>query len=197
MECMIFMTLDIYVWFILPLLIFTARIIDVSMQTIRIISVSKGLKNVAPLVGFFEVLIWIFAIGQIMQNLTNIVLYVAYAGGFAVGTFIGIKLENKLSLGVVGIRVITRKDASELVEHLRSEHVGVTIVNAQGPKGLVHIVYSIIDRHDIRKIVECIHKFNPHAFYVIEDVRYVAEGIFPPKEPWYNKMHINALRRVR
>lgn len=183
---------DIYMWFILPLLIFAARILDVSMQTIRIISVSKGLKNIAPLVGFFEVLIWILAIGQIMQNLTNIILYVAYAGGFATGTYIGIKIENKLSLGIVGIRVITRKDATKLVEHLRHEHVGVTVVDAQGPKGLVHIVYTIIDRHDIKKIIKCINQFNPHAFYVIEDVRFVAEGIFPPKEPWYDRMHLNS-----
>jgi uncharacterized protein YebE (UPF0316 family) len=179
----------VYSWVLLPLFIFSARVFDVSLQTMRVIFVAKGFKHVAPLIGFFEILVWILAIGQIMQNLTNPILYIAYAGGFALGTFVGMVLENKVAVGKVGIRIITRKDAGILVNLLRNEHVGVTVVDADGPHGPVKIIYSIICRQDIHRVVEDIKRFNPHAFYTIEDVRFVTEkeGIFPTHCPWYKK----------
>ena len=79
---------DIFKWVILPLLIFIARLIDVSLGTLRIIFVSHGLKYIAPLVGFVEINVWLLAIGQIMQNLDNLVCSLAYAGGFAMGAFL-------------------------------------------------------------------------------------------------------------
>ena len=189
--------LDIYSLFLLPVFIFSARVLDVSLQTMRVIFVSKGLKYAAPLIGFFEVLIWILAIGQIIQNITNILLYIAYAGGFALGTFVGIQLEQKLSLGMVGIRVITRKDAKELIKLLRSEHVGVTTVDAEGPDGPVKIIYSVINRHDLEQVISDIKQFNPHAFYDIEDIRFATKGIFPLQEPWYHKLSHKPLRMLR
>ncbi len=80
-----FFSSDLFSYAILPLLIFLARICDVSIGTLRIIFVSKGVKKVAPVLGFFEVLIWIIAISKIMQNLDNYVNYIAYAAGFATG----------------------------------------------------------------------------------------------------------------
>ncbi|MFC1505448.1 DUF2179 domain-containing protein [Thermoproteota archaeon] len=194
---MIFLNLDIYAWFLLPLLIFTARIIDVSLGTVRIILVSKGLKHFAPLFGFFEVLIWLLAIAQIMKDLTNIFLYIAYAGGFAMGTFVGIQLENRLSLGKVVVRIITRKEASELIQLLKTHHHGFTVADAEGPGGRVHIIYTIIDRHDLSEVVDDIRRFNPHAFYTIEDVRFASEEIFPIHKPWYEKLHPISFRSIR
>jgi uncharacterized protein YebE (UPF0316 family) len=181
----------------LPGFIFAARVFDVSLQTLRVIFVAKGFRHVAPFIGFFEVLVWILAVGQIMQNLTNYILYIAYAGGFALGTYIGIQLDNRLSLGTVGLRVITRRNASELVTLLREEHYGVTVVDAVGPKGPVKIIYSIIDRHDLDHVVEDVKRFNPHAFYTIEDVRFVSGELFPEHVPWYQKVSSNPLRLLR
>ena len=91
-------------YIIVPILIVFAKIIDVSLGTIRIILVSKGKKFLAPLLGFIEVLIWILTIGQVMKNLTNPVNYIAYALGFSLGNYFGIIIENKLAIGqVVGI----------------------------------------------------------------------------------------------
>lgn len=89
-----------------------------SLSTLRIILVSKGVKCLAPMVGFFGILIWLLAIGQIMQNLTNVYYYLFYAGGFATGTLVGILVEEKLSIGLVMIRVITKRDATKLINHL-------------------------------------------------------------------------------
>ncbi len=185
---------DIYAWFILPLLIFTARIIDVSLGTIRIILVSKGFKNVAPVFGFFQIFIWLLAIRQIILNLTNVGYYFAYAGGFAMGTFVGIQLESKLSIGMAVIRIITRKDASELIGLLKSQHHGFTASDAQGPHGRVNIIYTVIPRRDLQEIVDDIKRFNPHAFYTVEDVRVVSEDILPSRVPWYRKLSIDSFR---
>lgn len=176
-------TSSLFTWVILPLLIFTARIVDVSLQTIRIIFTSKGKKLLAPVVGFFEVLIWLLAIGQVMRNLTNVSCYLAYAGGFAMGNYIGLLIEEKLAIGVVLLRVITQVDASALITHLRQENYGVTNIDAQGASGNVNILLLVLRRVDVEKIVQVIQRFNPKAFYTIEDVRHVSSGIFPVGAP--------------
>lgn len=163
----------------LPLFIFLARIIDVSMGTIRVIFIARGMRLLAPLLGFFEVLVWLLAIGQIMQNLTNFVSYLAYASGFSLGTFVGIIIENRLSLGVALLRIITQRDAAELIDWLKSEHYGVTVVPAQGAKGPVKIIFTVLKRRDIAAVARRIEQLNPSAFYSIEDVRFVSEGVFP------------------
>ena len=114
---------EIYAWILLPLLIFFARVCDVSLGTIRIIFVSKGIKYLAPIVGFFEILIWLLALGQIMQNLNNVFYYIFYAGGFATGNYVGILLEEKLSIGTVGIRIITKREAEKLIEVLKMRNL--------------------------------------------------------------------------
>ena len=186
-----------YTWFILPLLIFLARILDVSLGTIRLIFISKGVKYLAPLIGFFEVLIWLLAIGQIMKNLNNVVCYIAYGGGFALGTFLGIFIEEKLSIGMVLVRIITQRDATELISFLQLKGYGVTRVNAEGAYGDVMILFSIIRRTDLKEVVDVITKLDPKAFYSIEDVRFVSEGIFPLKKSGYSGIYLRLFRRIR
>ena len=133
-------------WFALPFLIFLARVADVTMGTVRVIFVSRGLKYLAPTVGFFEILVWLIAIGQIMKNLSNPACYIAYAGGFAVGNYVGITIAEKLSLGVVLIRTVTAKDAWPLVERLKEQNYGVTSVDGHGTAGQVKVVFTIVKR---------------------------------------------------
>lgn len=166
-------------WGILPFLIFLARVCDVSMSTVRIILLSKGKRYIASLIGFFEVLIWLLAIRQISLNLTNVVCYIAYAGGFSIGTFVGMLIEDRLAIGTQVIRVITKKETAELINYLKAEGYGVTSMEAQGSTGKVHVIFTIIKRSDLMKVLNIIKRFNPKAFYTIEDVRSVSEGIFP------------------
>ena len=175
----IFFETDLYSYFLLPLLIFLARICDVTMGTMRIIMISKGKKLLAPVLGFFEILIWITVIGKIMQNLSNPVCYVAYAGGFAIGNYVGMKVEEKLAIGLIVLRIITQKEASGLIKELREIGFGITEVDAIGKGNKVHVIFSIIKRHDIPVVVEKINNFNPKAFYTIEDIRAVSQGVFP------------------
>jgi len=194
MENPTFLAPEVFKWVAIPLLIVLARIFDVSLGTIRIISIGRGYKLVAPLLGFFEVLIWLLAIRQIMQNLTNVFYYVVYAGGFAAGTFVGMYIEEKLAIGILSIRIITRKDASELIDFLRSANYGVTSVDARGGSGPVNVIYTILRRSDIQNVIEMINRFNPKAFYLIEDIRSVREGVFPQKGSSYQSRYLKLLK---
>jgi len=185
---------EILTWVIIPLLIFFARICDVSLSTIRIIFIGRGYKFIAPLLGFVQVLIWLFAIRQIMQNLNIVFYYVAYAGGFAAGTFVGMYMEEKLAIGILSIRIITRKDASGLIDFLRSANYGVTSVEGEGATGKVHIIYTIVNRRDVQNVIKIVNKFNPKAFYLIEDIRHAKEGIFPMKKSPLKRNYRNLAR---
>ncbi len=187
----------LFEWVILPALIFCARICDVSLGTIRVIFISKGIKYLAPAIGFFEVIIWLLAIGQVMNNLTNIASYIAYGGGFAAGTFIGMLIEEKISLGLTGVRIITSDDPARLVQYLRSQNYGVTCVDGQGANGRVKMVFSIIRRQNLPDVVDVIRRFNPGAFYSVEDVKSVSEGVFPEERRRFSIPYSEALRYFR
>jgi uncharacterized protein YebE (UPF0316 family) len=173
-----FLNSDLFRYMLLPLFIFLARIMDVTLGTIRIIFVTKGIRKIAPIFGFFEVLIWLLAISRIMQDLDNWVCYIAYAAGFATGNFVGMYFEEKLAIGHELIRVITRKDARELIEELRTKGYGVTSVKAQGIEGEVAVIFIIARRSRIQEILDMINRFNPRALYTVESIKYVNREIF-------------------
>ena len=188
---------ELYTWLFLPLMIFAARIADVSLGTVRVIFVSKGLKYLAPVVGFFEILIWLLAIGQIMKNLSSPICYVAYAGGFAAGNYVGISIAEKLSLGVVLIRIVTKRDASSLVESLREKEYGVTSVDGHGTSGEVKVVFTVVPRREAKGIANLIKEFNPQAFYSIEDVGFVQKAAFPLRKSWASSGFLKAVGPFR
>lgn len=163
-------------YLIIPLLIFLIRVADVSMGTLRIIFVSRGIRSLAGVIGFFEVLIWLFAISQIMRNLDSPLHYIAYAAGFGLGNFFGITIERKISLGNRLVRIVTQKDATELVNALKEKGYGITSINAEGARGPVKLIFSVVKRSNIDDLLNTIKQFNPHAFYTIEDVRGVHES---------------------
>lgn len=184
-------------WVVLPFLIFIARLSDVTLGTIRLIFVSRRMKVLAPVVGFFEILIWLIAIGQILQHLANPLCYIAYAGGFAAGNYIGIFLTEKMSLGMVVIRIITEKDASPLVEKMRSRQFGVTVVDGRGAQGKVQVIFTVVKHSHIEEVEQMIHQFNPKAFYSIDEIGDVERGIFPVEKTRWNAEWLRTLRPFR
>ncbi|MFC1765011.1 DUF2179 domain-containing protein [Planctomycetota bacterium] len=173
----------LYAWVILPLIIFVARIADVSLGTVRLIFIARGYRSLVPVMGFFEIFIWIVVVGQVMKNLSNVACYVAYAGGFATGNYVGMWLAEKLSLGMVMVRIVTQKDATSLISSLRADDYGVTSLDGEGAHGRVKIIFSIMPRRKFAAFVDYIKKYNPKAFYTVEEVSSVAEGILPDKRP--------------
>jgi uncharacterized protein YebE (UPF0316 family) len=197
MEFFGFSSEFLFTWVLLPALIFTARVCDVSLGTIRIIFLSKGIKYLAPLIGFFEVIIWLLAITQILQHLTNVYYYLFFAGGFATGNFVGICLEEKLSIGIVYIRIITRKDPSQLIDALKKANYNITTIDAEGPKGEVKIIFTVVKKQLLNNVLALVKKYNPHAFYSVEDIRYVSEDIPSSSPPFFRRGYHYFLRLVR
>jgi uncharacterized protein YebE (UPF0316 family) len=174
---------EIFITFGIPILICLARMTDVTLGTLRIVFISKGMKYLAPVIGFIEIIVWVAAIGQVMQNLDNIYNILAYAVGFSLGNYLGILIESRLAMGVVVVRIITVRDANELVSHLRKNDYGVTVVDAEGASGPVSIIFTIIKRANLKTFIPMVKTFNPNAFFSVEDIRYVSEGVFPSTMP--------------
>jgi uncharacterized protein YebE (UPF0316 family) len=174
---------EIYALIILPLLIFLARVADVSMETIRVIYISRGIKYLAPIIAFFEIVIWLFAMEVVMSDLTNIANFFAFAFGFATGTWVGLVIEEKLSIGMVVLRIITTQEEAddEIIAFMEAEHCGVTSLDAKGTRGNVRMILSLVNRTELPRITQYLHENKPHAFYSVEDVRYANEGVFRPR----------------
>jgi uncharacterized protein YebE (UPF0316 family) len=164
---------ELFQWVTLPILIFLGRIVDVTLGTLRIIFLNKGMRFLAPVLGFFEILIWIVAMGQIMNQLDNWITYIAYAGGFAAGNFVGMMVEEKLSVGINILRIITKKEHKKLISALRDAGYGSTSVDAQGEFGKVNILFTVVQRKNIRDVLLIMKEHAPKAFYTIEDVRQI------------------------
>jgi uncharacterized protein YebE (UPF0316 family) len=170
-----------FMYIVLPVLIFLFRIVDQSIGTLRLIFAAKGLKNLAPFFAFFESFIWLVAIGQIMKHLDNINCYVAFAAGYAAGNYFGILLEEKLSIGTVVIRVIPKKDTTDLIKRLRELNYGVTVVPVDGMMGPTKMLFTTIRRKEAHHVIDIISEFNPTAFYTIDEVKVVSGGYFDQK----------------
>lgn len=169
---------------LLPAVIFFARVADVTLGTLRIVFISQGRRKLAPFVGFFEIIIWLIAMGQIFSNLTNVIYYLAYAGGFAMGNYIGLIVENKISLGLLSLQLIIRENAEILINLLKEQGYSLTTMTAEGTSGFVKIVYLVIKRKSLPKTLEMVRKNNPKAFISIEHVKSVSGGNFPQVKRW-------------
>ncbi|CEP77418.1 MAG: DUF2179 domain-containing protein [Defluviitoga tunisiensis] len=179
---------SIFNYVVLPFIIFLMRLTDVTLMTLRIIFVSKGYKLWSSVMGFFEVSVWLVAISQVMNNLDKPLYAIAYAVGFACGNYLGAYLDEKIALGVNLLQIITNKDAEQLVKYLRDNDFGVTSINAEGARGPVKVIYSVVRRKDLNKIIQIVNEFNPNAFYSVAEVRSVNKGIFPVKTPKDKKL---------
>lgn len=187
----------VFQWVILPLLIFTARLMDVSLGTLRIIFISRGKRLLAPLMGFFEVLIWLLAISQIFKNLQNPACYIAYAAGFAGGNYIGMAIESRLALGLQIVRIITKFFVPELTGKLKASGYGLTTVRGEGAEGPVTVIFTIVKRKDLPEFIDIIQSINPKVFYTVEDVRMAKEGIYPRPRPRGARGFLNRLLLLR
>ncbi len=183
-------------WVILPVLIFFARILDQTIGTLRLIFLSKGYRMIAPLLGFFEVIIWLVAVSQIMKHLDNVMSYVAYGAGFAMGNYIGMTIERRISLGNVIVRIILKEICLELKEKLNSQNFGLTILDAEGSRGNVKVLFSIIKRKDLNHFLSILDQYEPGAFYTIEEVKSINEGIFrnQPKRSVFDSLSFRVMK---
>lgn len=159
-----------------PLIIFVLRIFDVSLATIRMLLAVRGIRAIAPLIGFFEVLIWLTAVGTAIQHLDSPLHLVGYAGGFATGTLVGMLLEEKLAFGMATVRIVSRHGGVELAEALRARGFGVTEFAGHGREGSVEVVYAVLRRRELANVFSEVAAWDPDAFVTVEEPRAIHRG---------------------
>jgi uncharacterized protein YebE (UPF0316 family) len=174
-----------------PFFIFFARILDVSIGTLRIMFVSKGYRMKATILGFIEVLIWIIIVAQIFQNLDDWLNYVAFAGGFAAGNFVGMYIEEKMKMGIQIFRIIVGQEGILLTEKLKEANFRVTVVDGEGKYGPVKILFTVAKRKRWQQLSDIVSEHAPNAFYSVEDVKHVSqmdEEVQPYKQDLITRM---------
>ena len=153
-------------------LIFLMRIADVSFGTLRTISVVQGRIRLSVLLGFFEVLIWVVGVSQVMSGFDeNPILAVAYAGGFAAGNGVGISIEKRLALGSVVVRIISPNHGDRIAQTLRVQGYRLTTFMGEGRNGPVTLLFVTCRRREAPRIIQTAQGQDPALFYTIETLR--------------------------
>lgn len=158
------------------LYIFCARIIDVSISVVRTLLMVRGKKIQAACLGAVEVFVYITVLTKIMGQLNNLGNLIAYSLGFGTGQIVGIFIEQKMALGNVTVQVITKEDENQLVEVLREEGFGVTVVQGYGRNGMKHILNIVLKRSMLPKLNEVLNEFDKDAFVTVLDTKYIQGG---------------------
>lgn len=159
-----------------PLLIFALRIVDVSLATVRMLLTMRNARTLVPLIGFFEASIWVIAIGTAIQNLHSVWHLLGYSSGFAAGTATGLWIEGKLAVGLATVRIISRGSAEELADALRDLGFGVTEFSGSGRQGKVDMIYTLVRRRQIQKVLDVAERWDPGAFISVEEPRTIRRG---------------------
>lgn len=163
----------------LPAMIFCARILDVSMDTLRVACIARGIKPLAAILGMIQVSIWLVAITSTMRHLHNPACFLAYALGFGAGTWVGLLLEERLALGHIIVRTIVPAGAGadDLVAALRGFGFGTTVLEGEGSQGPVEILFTVADRRHRQVITQLITNFDHDVFFTVEEIRGAHQGI--------------------
>lgn len=160
------------------LFIFFARIIDVSMATVRTLMIVKGKRGYASLIGFFEVIIYITALGKVVSGLNNIGNLMAYALGFACGNYFGSYIEEKIALGNLTAQIVMKERRPDIVQKLRESGFGVTVIEGYGKEGVREVLNITLKRKDLKKLNEIIEDYSENLFITVSETRHIKGGYF-------------------
>ncbi len=167
-----------------PILIFLLRIVDVSLDTMRVLFAVRGKRLVAATLGFFQAFIWIFAVGHAIAHLDSIWHILGYAAGFGTGTLVGITIERALAYGVNTVRIVSRHGGVEIAEALRDLGYGVTELAGFGREGTVEIVNSVVQRQHVDEVLRIVQRWDPEAFVTVEEPKILRGGSIAPRSMW-------------
>jgi uncharacterized protein YebE (UPF0316 family) len=182
------MSIDVATVFASPygaLLIFCLRIVDVSCDTMRVLFAMRGRRAIAALLGFFQALVWIFAVGTAIKYLGSWLHILGYAGGYATGTFVGITIEQAVAFGLATVRIISRHCGVEIAEALREKGFGVTEFGGYGREGKVEIINSVVQRAHLSDVLAIVDQWDPQAFVTVEEPRILRGGSVAQRSPMW------------
>lgn len=164
------------------LVIFCLRIVDVSCDTMRVIFAIRGKRGIAAILGFIQALVWIFAVGNAVKHLDSVLHVLGYSGGYAMGTYVGVSLEQMIAYGVATIRVVSQRSGVEIAEALRGRGFGVTEYPGFGRDGAVEIVNSVVQRSHLPDVLTIITERDPDAFVTVEEPKVLRGGMVATRE---------------
>jgi uncharacterized protein YebE (UPF0316 family) len=159
------------------LVIFCLRIVDVSCDTMRVIFAIRGKRSIAAMLGFVQALVWIVAVGAAVKHLDSILHILGYAGGYAMGTYVGITLEQAIAYGVATVRVVSKRAGVEIAETLRTQGYGVTEFPGFGRDGAVEILNSVVQRRHVADVLKIITDLDTDAFVTVEEPKVLRGGM--------------------
>lgn len=158
------------------LLIFLLRIIGVSMGTFRALLITRGQRKTAALLGFAEVTIWVIAISQVFANLNSLWNILAYSGGFATGTLVGMWLESKIALGTVSVFIVSSNKGAAIADAVRRSGYGATELPAWGQSGPVALISVVLPRRQLVGLTSLVNAIDANSFITVDDNRQVLRG---------------------
>lgn len=166
--------------FLEALLIFALRVLGIAVSTIATLMTVQGRKFYATVAGFISALVYVVAIGKVVANLGNVWNVLAYCGGFAVGTLIGMAWEQRLALGFVEVRFISTEKSDVIAEALRQEGFGVTELYGRGRENPVGIVETIVPRKNVEAVLHIAQAVDDKAIATVTEARTVHRGYWKP-----------------
>ena len=175
-----------------PIVIFLLRIVDVTLDTMRVLFMVRGRRLPAGVLGFLMALVWIIAVGNAMKHLDSIWHILGYAAGYGTGTMVGITIENFVAFGLIQLRIVSKHGGVEIAEGLRDRGYGATEFSGFGRDGAVEIVQSVVQRAHLDEVLAIVDKFDDAAFVTVEDPQVLRGGSVVSRE-W----RVPALRRKR
>lgn len=175
-----------------PIVIFLLRIVDVTLDTMRVLFMVRGRRLPAGILGFLMALVWIIAVGNAMKHLDSIWHILGYAAGYGTGTMVGITIENVVAFGLIQLRIVSKHGGVEIAEALRDRGYGATEFSGFGRDGAVEIVQSVVQRAHLDEVLALVDKFDDAAFVTVEDPQVLRGGSVVSRE-W----RVPALRRKR
>jgi len=164
---------------LLYFIIFFAKIIEVSISTIRIVYVNKGERAKGAILGFVEIMIWLVVVSSVLHNITEDPIKVfIYAISFSLGNFIGVTIESKIAVGLSSIQVVVNhKDGEILADILREQGYGVTIIEGKGKNDSIkNLLFIQLKRKKIPEATRLIKEHNPEAFITVNEIKNMFGG---------------------
>jgi uncharacterized protein YebE (UPF0316 family) len=159
-------------------LIFLLRVGDMSLDTMRVLFVMRGRKGIAWVLGFFQALIFVVAIGSVLSDLENPLKILGYAAGFATGNVVGMLIEERLAIGHVQLSIVSSRRGAAIAERLRAEGYAITEIPARGKDGVVSLLSCSVLRRNIDSVQKIINEEDESAFITVEDVRPLRRGFW-------------------
>ena len=158
--------------------IFTARLVNIAIDTLRFMFTLRGKSGIAWILGFVESVLFVVVIGSVLTNIGNPLNVIGYAAGFATGNVLGMAIEKRLAIGFTHFTIISRDHSTEVADKLRSAGYGVTEIPARGRESNFMLVDCHVRRKQADEVEALALEVDPKAFITAEEVTPRRSGVW-------------------